>query len=302
MGLSEDKILINFQGGAHGHFLGFTLNAAVGFFKGVDPFNFLGASHRMPFNSDAIFVADHFTYKIVFDNLRSTSREYWEKHKKNLIAILIEEDDLPVFLSCMYARAGDASIYFDGLHIDFYNKTKNDRIFDLPKYLKQWSENSELGPDHPDIEKKTLREFLRVNLNASSVFLDKQRNFLDTYAMPFVSFKFADFYLPTVDFVATIKELLAKFGFMDVNENRVAELHTKFLELNRFVGLKDLPLHYFNNLEKDVSIGHLSIMQEAYLERLIEKKFGIKVPFAPDGFYKNTRDIRTIIEKLSKIQ
>lgn len=291
----KKKILIDYPAGGHGSFLEFLLNASLGIYEdNFLPFNSVGASHLKYEHPNQIFFAYHYLQtentNFNFSQLLKESEAY--------ILITVEECDLPTLFSCFFERTSKNPIYFDDLHQNFFYKAQDQQYIDLISIAKSWIENQHLSQENPSIEKRILRDMLKIFMFDESYLIKRQKKILEqSHKMSIIVFPFSNFYLDTSLFVDHIVELCSKLNFYNVNIDRISTLHIEFLKRNKFLNLNALPKYYFDNIQNDVPIEHLTIVQEVYLQHLIEKNFNISLPIAPDNFYSNTKELRKLLKQ-----
>ena len=288
-----NKVLIDYFGGSHGHFLEFLLNSLED--------NVLLSSY--PFNSDGTcrtriyepyskrFHADHFStgyYKKFTDRTRDA------EDGGSCIAIMFEDDysDWLLYLEVAFLRA-----QFPGSQIgdidDIVNNTK-DKFKSYPIMLNL------LGDDP---SKSSIRRFILESL----VRNPENSLYHSVHQVPFLThkqvhnFKFSWFYNYT-DLIAGLTELSKLFNLTLVGkERRIQELHTEFLRLNKFANRRsketcDNILEYLQG--DDISLS-LNLIEEAYICKRIEELTGNKLGEVDDSVFTSTGNLKKFINEIS---
>lgn len=277
-------ISIDFVAGSHGNFLEFVCNKFIaGLNLDFSPFNGLGASHvkTKNYKDSAVFKANHYSERGI-------------PLSRKIIRITFEHDDLLPLMSVALLRAGDRKINVNQLEVNTYYKLNN--VFykdEIVKINNSYQEVS-LSPGTPDCPRHILREFFKYGLwdTTNNGFISKLNALNYTSEYDVVDFKFAWFYNKEV-FVENIKNLAKWCKTSITNELALIELHDQFLEKQIFQNDKvicDTIITAVDNRIEQV-ISDLNILQEAYINGYLEKKYSVEMPFVQPTYFKNTKEI-----------
>ena len=289
-----DQILIDFPGGAHGHFLEFLLNKFYYLEDWDAPFTAIGTSHNKAYIPyDKKFFANHFAREDFID--RASFTEYLD-NSQDVIVITIESDDLlQLALNSMY-RAGDTRIDIDNLEKDTYNKLiKFEFYHSLIDNLNR-SYNLQCSESNPDVPRYVLREFFKFGFREddSNGFIISQKGtekYLkdkNVYNFPYKSFFDIELLATEISKVAEHYRLT-----LTIDREYLKLIHDKFL--NSIVGLTDKLIcdtvidNVVNNQANDVP--KLNLLQESYINGKLEKLYDKEMPFLMDDYFTNTQQI-----------
>lgn len=115
-------IYIDFQGGAHGNYLDYTINKIFGVeTDGLTPFTTLGTSHNKRYKSKRYCFCGHYSYRDGWDGILKPDDKIVSIHLNTSSVLNINQITLD--------RAGDFNITISDLHRDTYNKFKNSGDF-----------------------------------------------------------------------------------------------------------------------------------------------------------------------------
>ena len=284
-------IPIDFVAGTHGHFLEIILNK---FFDittvDFDPFNELGASHRVEKNylDSRVFEAQHWFENHV-DKLNQCERA---------ISIQFDQDDLLLVSSVSLLRAGDLGIDNAQLDVGTYNKLDN-------KYYRNVL--SEIVNAYPFLNKtdtaiprNVLREFFKFGFLNPKIngYWKKQQQM--QYSMPVFVFKFKAFYNYNL-LVDTLIELENFLGMTFRFDPELKALHDKFLNLIPYTGHTE----QCNNIVSAVRYGldqiipPLTLFQESYINAQLEKIYSKEMPFHDLNYFTSTKDVLYYLNNLA---
>lgn len=288
-----NKVLIDYFGGSHGHFLEFILN-------GLEDDALL---LTYPFNEDGTcrdriyepysrrFHADHFStgyYKKFAD--RTADAE----DTGDCITITFEDDysDWLLYLEVAFLRG-----QFPGQQIgdieDITNNTK-DKFKSYPVILNLLDDN----PTRSSIRRFILESLVRNPENSL---------YHRVHQVPFLThkrihnFKFSWFYNYT-DFIAGLTELTNTFNLtLHGKERRIYELHTEFLRLNKFADRRSKKIcdNVMNSLQGDDLKLSLNLIEEAYICKRIEEHTGKKLTEVDDSIFTSTGNLKKFINEIS---
>jgi len=288
-----NKVLIDYFGGSHGHFLEFTLN-------GLEDDRLLSS---YPFNEDGTcrnriydpyskrFHADHFStgyYKKFID--RSADAE----DDGDCIAITFADDysDWLLYLEVAFLRGRRAGLEIG--HIDDIVNNTKDKFKTYPVILNLLGDN----PTKSSIRRFIL-EYLVRNPENSLYHRVHQVPFLTHKRIH--NFKFSWFYNYT-NFITGLTELTKTFNLtLHGKERRIQELHTEFLRLNKFANRRskeicDNILEYLQG--DDISLS-LNLIEEAYICKRIEELTGNKLTEVDDSVFTSTGNLKKFINEIS---
>jgi hypothetical protein len=299
-------IYIDFQGGAHGHYLEFVCNKFLANVAcGDSPFSSTGSSHQRNYQGQIIFECGHFFRSGVLESIRNSK----------IVSIQLVPDDLLPIQSISLLRAGDLNIDPDFLHIDTYYKLDHcyawlrenliDSFFStqirdsyravkdpswpdietlgdyhqLPDWIKQECEQihhlelMELSSDSPDCPRHILREFFKLSFKypETSGFLQEQRKMQyhgsnQVFVWPFAAFYDTQYFLKTLI-------MLADFCEMSIQDHSsVKKLHLQFLEKQPYKHSKqNCDKIFYGVLAGDeFDLPSLDLLQESYLLAMLE--------------------------------
>ena len=289
-------ILIDFIPGSHGHYLTVSLNSILAG-NCIDTFNELGASYtkyaRRP--TDRFFPA-HIAFP-------AKNHEFRYDEFESIVSISPTDYDLPLLQSLVFYRAGDASINLNDeecvAKIISDGRTGNLQhpvLIDFYRLISNWTE----------INRNSIREMLKMSFDPMrNGIMKKYRSINYPRHLKVVDFPFRSFYSKN-SFIESIARVFQEFN-MDVSiPDCIIDMHHKFLSLNPFKDMYELPEHYLSKIEDgaDEVIKPLTIYQEAYLDYLYEKQYDIEAFFNhPDSVYfKRTGEILNYIKSDSRQQ
>lgn len=295
-------IHIDFQGGAHGNFLEFMCNVAVGVKTVGQPFNNAGASHAKKYVTEKVFYANHYSFNaepLIYNRV---------------VAIKINIDDLLPLSQISLLRAGDYGYDNNELEINTYNKLNNhnyrwvldnilisffnnqiknsydavkdptwpnvvslDDYQNLPEHIRRECDEVhklellELNNLHPDCPRHVLREFFQIGFENPEThgFMDQQQ--LMQYNIDVYEFPFSAFYNKK-QFLQQLESIAAWAGLQYVNTTELAELHTVFLDNQPYKDSKQkCDLIVQNLITNQHPLPELNLIEEAYVNAMLRK-------------------------------
>ena len=293
------KILIDYDGGSHGHFLEFVLNSLDSptnelLFSSPFNLNDRGTSRQRLYKPWSLrFCADHYSeqYKIL-----ERSNDIKEASDCIFIRVNHTVSQVIVALKVTLARADpvvDLSD-FENLNTNFFNKIKGSLISSriLPWFDQQ---HINLSNTSPDLKYYQLRHFF-VNHSFN-------KNNLRYNALPFIKDKtvtdvwFDDFY-SWEKFLAMITMLANKFNLNLVNRlPRLQLLHSEFLSRNlysRDPGPK-ICEQILENLDSDQPMPGLGIIEQSWLCAKLSN-FSGNFYYPHDKFFKTPKQLKQYIK------
>lgn len=299
-------IAIDFQGGAHGHFLEFVCNAVAGCTQDTLPFDRVGASHNKKYTKTPIFFADHYSYSGI------------DTPNKMVISIQIAEDDLLPLTAVSLLRAGSYGYDSDKLEINTYNKLNNlnygyvledlingyflnqvetsynavrdpswptiktmQEFKQLPAHIQQECIEQhqlqlyELSSESPDCPRNILRDFFKTGFAnpKQQGFMKQQIDKMHYVDKSVYVFPFSAFY-DKHQFLQHIK-LIAKWAGILYNKwEHIEILHTEFLLRQPYCKLKQTCDHIVDTLCNDLTLQAppVNLLAEAYINAQLEKR------------------------------
>jgi len=306
--IMDEKIYIDFIGGAHGNFLEFVCNVFIANIKTANslPFNLANASHNKQYLEDPKFICNHYTtYNQILCN-------------KKVIWIQVDIDDLLPLQCISLLRAGDYNIKPGELEVNTYHKLNNkdyrgvldnlissffnvdhliqgykniadpswpginslDDYLNLPLEIQNECktvhgfEINMLDEKNPHCPRPILKEFFKIGfLNPeNNGFIAGQKNIhvdCDVYKIPFSSF-----YSQT-EFIDQILKI-SKFTtgtIAEFDQQYFTELHNEFLSRQPYKNIKtecDLIVNML--IQKSITIvPEKDVIQEAYIAAKLEQ-------------------------------
>lgn len=278
-------ISIDFVAGSHGKFLEFVCNKFIVKINiDYSPFNHLGASH-------ALFPKGYLPNKVFY------ARHYSELKiplSDRVIRITFTPDDLLSLSSGAFLRAGDSNIQEEHLDIDTYYKLKNSFFSELIELINHAYPEVRLSETNPDCPRHVLREFFKFGFKhpENNGFTHKLNELVYPLGHDVFDFPYKNFYNKEL-FVTSIESIAQWFNNGDVDTNEVSSLWTDFYARQRHKDLKsqcDIIIDAVLNL-KDCDIENLTILQESYINGILEDRFGKEMPFNQPIYFKTTNEI-----------
>lgn len=271
-------IYIDFFGGTHGHFLEYSINALEDSIKDINPFTKFGTSHVQ--YRKKLAVAEHFS-------LHNISLDYKNNH---VISITAKPDDcLLVNLLC-FRRAGDHAFDLYNLEKELSTKVKNTYFFPgLRESLLHYG--VDIANDQP-VSKGMLRESFKYN------FVDQGNNSLmqmiqkQVYTGVSKNIFLRDFYSVS-QYIAMIQSIVTDFKLpYDVNTAWYENLWQRFINKNDIINYEQDVINVFQSVVNKVDRAmHLNIIQQAWLNAMLENKFGKEMPFHMEEYFTSTSEV-----------
>jgi hypothetical protein len=228
-----------------------------------------------------VFLADHYVL---------------QRHQlaRKIIRITFDKDDLLQLSSVCFLRAGNANIDNNLLEHNTYNKLHNSYYKNLIKEITQSYPSIVLSADFPDCPRYILREFFKFGFRdyqTHGLLLElKKMNYnLDHQVFDFAFKKFYN----TEMFVDQIK-VLAKWCDTDVQSvDKLVELHQQFLDKQIFKNSKIQADSVISAVQQrqEMPISELSLLQESYINGILERMYNIEMPFEQPVYFSNTNEI-----------
>lgn len=288
------KISIDFVAGSHGNFLEFVCNKFIGQLDlNFTPFNSLGSSHIKPrhYQDNRVFLADHY---VLQRNVLC----------KKVIRITFNEDDLLLLSSVSFLRAGDANIDNDLLEHNTYSKLTNRFYKNLVVELNNAYPTHQISEQNPDCPRFVLREFFKFGFkDPKSHGLIKE---LEKLKYPpgheIFDFAFRDFYDST-RFFNRMNDLAKWCDATIDNLDSLFEVHQTFLNHQLYKNDKtqaDAVISCVQN-KQQMLIPKLKLLQESYINGVLENIYNIEMPYEQLDYFSNTLDIVNLIDSHKKV-
>lgn len=265
-----EKILIDYNGGTHGHFLEFVLNAldsSDDVLLNSNPFSLSdrGTCRRRIYEPWSLrFCADHFSNQYKIDQ-----RKHDIDESKNCIRIKLKEDfsDAILALRLLLGRSDPIMDLSDcnNLHINIFNKLTNSAKFSILLPIIEKYENVTISKISPNLEQYHIRHFF---VNYSFNKQNPRYSDLPFYKNKKVSHvNFIDFYSWDT-FLTMITNLSKKFNLSLIGrENRLRNLHHEFIKLNPYAADQGYQkcMQILNNLNSTSPMPDLDIIEQSWL-------------------------------------
>lgn len=288
-----NKVLIDYFGGAHGHFLEFMLNALEDkFLLDSYPFNQDGTCRNRIYEPySRRFHADHFStgYYKKFDDRTADAESTGD-----CIAISFEDDysDWLLYLEVAFLRGRTPGSEIG--HIDDIATNTKDKFKSYPAMLALLGDK----PTRASIRQFILEYFVR-NPATSLYHTVHQVPFLKHKTI--FDFKFSWFY-NYHSFIDGLTDLANSFNLTLAGKKyRIYELHTEFLRLNKFAERRSLEtcdnvLQYLQGKNMALS---LNLIEEAYICKRVEELSGTRLEQVDDSVFSSTGNLEKFINEVS---
>jgi hypothetical protein len=301
------KVLIDFQGGTHGHFLESVLNG-------------LDSESDELINDSPFRMSDHGTCRNKIYppwSLRFCSDHFYEterlkKHQamidsaEHCISIKLQPDhrDILLYLRVALARSLPPEWPqpgpFDQLHVDFYHKTSSTKMLGWRRYLDL--AGIEISQQQPNIEICVLRNLLKDYILSFDGPLCKHFETRIPYYQNKTQhvFMFSWFYNPE-QFLNGLAGLSAQFDLKFAQrKSRVQELHQEFLRLNGFANDRSYQRcqAVIDNLESKNKMPDLDVLDQAWILNQLELLSGKKISYNNNDFFTTPYELHQYIMSL----
>ena len=278
------QVSIDFVAGSHGNFLEFVCNKFLGKLDiNFSPFNELGSSHvkTQSYLDNRVFRAAHY----VLNRYELT---------KKVIKITFEPDDLLALSSVCFLRAGETNIDINSLEQNTFFKLNNEFYKNLIEEINNAYPKITLSEHSPHCPRYILREFFKFGFrdcHTHGLLLElKKMNYsLDHQVFDFAFEKFYN----TEMFVDQIKALAKWCNTNIKNVDKLVELHQQFLDKQIFKNSKIQADGVISAVQQkqEMPIFALSLLQESYINGVLERMYNIEMPFAQPVYFSNTNEI-----------
>jgi|TARA_R110000822_G_C15209892_1_gene483246 hypothetical protein len=279
-------ISIDFVPGSHGHFLEFVCNKYIsGHDVSFTPFNNLGASHNKfsneEYNKNKLFVANHYS-------------QYNETLSDRVIRITFDHDDLLLLTAGTFLRAGNANIHLNNLQENTYHTLANSEFFSyLIDSLNTAYPDLNLSAENPNCPRYIIREFFKFG------FMRPEENGLVlalrklTYplATNYIDFPYKNFYNKQL-FYEGVKQISSWLG-KPCGLQSDDTIWLDFFNQQVFRYYKQTCNAVINHVSKkqSMSIPCLGLLQESYIDGILESTYGVEMPFNNVDYFKSTAEI-----------
>lgn len=280
-----NQVSIDFVAGSHGQFLEFVCNKFIANLQETDytPFNELGASHVRSdaYQKQKIFLATHYSnYKL----------KIWP----TVIRITFGVDDLLNLNSVSLLRAADVGIDNNVLETDTYNKLNNKFYINLLDNIRSSYPDIDLSQSNPNCPRHVLREFFKFGFkdpeNHGLMQLQRQMTYDSSHNV--FDFDFKNFY-NTEMFVRSIEDLARWLGVGVSNLPGLIDLHHEFLQKQNYKNSKIQADQIVSEvkLKLDRPIPKLTLLQESYINAVLENLYSVEMPFYQPVYFSRTKQI-----------
>lgn len=277
-------ISIDFVAGSHGNFLEYVCNKHIaGVVVDLLPFNALGSSHikTNEYNQNKIFCANHYS-------------EYCLPLSEKIVRITFTHNDLLLLSSGAFLRAGDVGIENDQLEINTYHKLADSQVYsELIQLINDAYPDNSISLDSPACPRFVLREYFKfgfkdpeINGFTKKLAQLKYSDQLNVIDFPFESFYNKDLFIKSI---ASIADWYGQFAMPD----GVNELWEQFYQVQVYRNHKVECDRIINSViaRRELLIPKLSLLQESYINGVLEKQFNIEMPFRQPTYFTNTSEI-----------
>lgn len=282
--ISVSKIPIDFVAGSHGHYLETVCNKGFGIVATEDNFLPNGSSHikSRQYQSSKLFDARHWF-------------QYWSTELTTypvVVSIRFSRDDLLLLSSISLFRAGDTTIDLNHLENNTFTKLK--KYYNNSICKKLISAYPELDETVSSVPRGTLREFFKLSFKnqTENGYMLEQQCMQYSPSQQVIPFDFSSFY--NIDqFVKQLKDIESIVDACFVFDDQFYDNHQKFLNLNPFINSKAQCDSIIDAIvEKiDQPIPSLNLLEESYINSVLENIFQKEMPFHQQDYFKSTRDV-----------
>ena len=279
-------ISIDFVPGSHGHFLEYVCNKYImGQTVDFDPFNSIGASHAKfsneAYNKSKYFSALHYSIENI-------------KRSDTILRITIDHDDLLILTAGAFLRAGDSNINLNSLENNTYHTLLDSTYFSwLVEQLNNSYPELGLSATNPNCPRHILRESFKFG------FMHPEQNglILEYNKLSYPSdvkcfdFSYKSFYNKQLFYksLERIANWVGKSCSLDINDTIWDKFYSKQIFRN-YKRQCDEIITYVRNKES-LAIPNLDLLQESYINSVLEKQYDIEMPFYQEKYFTNTAEI-----------
>lgn len=301
-----NKVLIDFHGGMHGHFLECILNgldSATADLINDSPFRCSdrGTCRNKIYHPWSLrFCSDH-----LHEVERIAKHQSMIDAAEHCITISLEPDhrDLMLYIRLVFGRSLPPEWPQPGaisqLHINFYHKMSSAKMIPLRDYVA--TRFSGLGEETPDIDVHALRSTLLHLMSKNSQFMTKLETNVPFYRNKTQhKFMFSWFYNQE-KFIQEISNLASEFSIqLGQREHRVRELHQEFLSLNEFANDTSYQRCQLvlDNLDSCEPMPDLDVLEQAWILHKLQRLHNKKIPYDNNEFFKTPQELNQYITLL----
>jgi len=277
-------ICIDFIPGSHGNFLKYVLNNLLNKEDLELPFNNFGASHKK--NKNLFVHCGHYN----FDGNKIPS--------DNIISIRFTEGDLLQLFSVSFYRVGDQNIEDVNLHINTYYKLLKFNSQIIESLNKSYGLNISEG--NQNCPKYILREFFKFGFKDPSIhgFTIGLNKMNYTNNKKVYNFDYSSFY--NYDKFKNELKNIESFFNLKFYPKDLKEIHDEFISyLTKYLELKPQADSIIESVKNNeyVDIPDLTLLQESYINAILENLYQIEMPFHQEEYFTNTKQIVEWIKK-----
>lgn len=302
-----NKVLIDFPGGMHGHFLESVLN-------GIDdrstqliddsPFRLSdrGTCRKKIYHPWSLrFCSDHF-YEV--DRLKK--HQHMIDSAEHCVSIALQPDrsDLLRYIRVAFGRSLPPDWpqpgVLDNLHIDFYQKTSSKPFLHMSQKAREINQDLNISSTSSDIEIHVLRNVL-VNMLLPGGPVHKRIQLAPYYKNKIQHvFMFSWFY-DHEKFMQGMANLCHTFLMnFDSRSQRVGELHQEFLLKNEFANDTSYQRCQLvlENLGSRAPMPRLDVLDQAWILSQLSLSTGKKVTYNKNAFFKTPNELYQYITQI----
>ena len=279
-------ISIDFVPGSHGHFLEYVCNKYImGQVVDFDPFNSIGASHAK-FNNENYNKNKHF--RALHYSIENIDRS------DTVLRITIDHDDLLVLTAGTFLRAGDSNINLNSLENNTYHTLSDSTYFSwLVESLNNSYPELDLSATNPNCPRHILREFFKFGFahpEQNGLILEYGKLSYPSDVKCF-DFSYKSFYNKQLFYKSLnkIADWVGKSCSLDINSTIWDKFYSKQIFRN-YKQQCDEIITYVRNKES-LAIPNLDLLQESYINGVLEKQYDIEMPFYQEKYFTNTAEI-----------
>jgi len=279
-------ISIDFVPGSHGHFLEYVCNKYImGQSIDFNPFNSIGASHAKfdneNYNKNKHFRALHYSIENI-------------DRSDSVLRITVEHDDLLMLTAVTFLRAGDSNINLNDLQHNTYNILSNSKYFSwLVDSLNKSYPNLKMSADNPNCPRHILREFFKFGFThpeQNGLILEYNKlsypSDIKCFDFSYKSFYNKQLFYKNLDKIA---DWVGRTCSLDINDTIWDTFYSKQIFRNYKSHCNKI-INCIANKE-GLAIPNLDLLQESYINGVLEKQYNIEMPFNQEKYFTNTTEI-----------
>lgn len=270
-------IYIDFFGGLHGHFLEYSINALDDEIKKINVFTKFGTSHK------------EYEKKLAFA-MHYSSDDIPLPPEDLKISITAKVEDCLILNLLSFGRAGDYNFDLNNFAETLRAQTIGTRFY---SGLRESLLHYDIDLDtHDSVDKGILRESFKYN------FLDYNQNsimknvLIQKYQEESYCCYFRNFYSFN-DYIQTLINIVDYFKLpYNIDFNWYYNLWSQFISKVDAIAQERHALYVYDSIinQRNIPI-NLNILQEAWLNAVLENKFKKEMPFHMEEYFPTTKDI-----------